>query len=110
MCLVHVFTAAIFCAVQQKHKDEGDKFNLDKVKGPVKLRKEVEIGRMEQIEVWGYTQVRGHSKRVVVCTESQELLMKGQVMSVNTKSDLLPHKTSQSPSEEPYCPSSESTC
>ena len=79
------------CAVQQKNKDEGDKFNLDKVKGPVKLRKEVEIGPMEQVEVWGYTQVRGHSKRVVVCTESEELLMKGQVMSVNTKSDLFPH-------------------
>ena len=46
---------------------------------------------MEQVEVWGYTKVRGHSKRVVVCTESEDLLMKGQVMSVNTKSDLLPH-------------------
>ena len=28
---------------------------------------------------------------MVVCTESEDLLMKGQVMSVNTKSDLLPH-------------------
>ena len=68
------------CAAQQKHKDEGGKFNFDKVKGPVKLRKGVEIGPMEQVEVWGYTQVRGHSKRVVVCTESEELLMKEQVM------------------------------
>ena len=81
------------CAVQQKNIEEGDKFNLDKVKGAVKLRKEVEIAPMEQVEVWGYTQVRGHSKRVVVCIESEELLMKGQVMSVNTKSDLLPHSS-----------------
>ena len=81
------------CAAQQKHKDEGGKFNFDKVKGPVKLRKGVEIGPMEQVEVWGYTQVRGHSKRVVVCTESEELLMKGQVMSINTKSDLYPHNS-----------------
>ena len=74
----------MLCAVQQKHKEGGDKFDLDAVKGPVELRKEVEIGNIEQVEVWGYTQVKGHYKRVV-------LFMKGQVMSVNTKSDLLPH-------------------
>ena len=64
------------CAVQQKHKDEGDTFDLDEVKGPVKLRKKEELGPFEQREVWGYTKVRGHSKRVVVCTESEDLLMK----------------------------------
>ena len=26
----------------------------------------------EQKDVWGYTQVKGHSKRAVVCTESEE--------------------------------------
>ena len=35
--------------------------------------------------------MRGHSKRVVVCTESEELLMQGQVMSTNSKSELMPH-------------------
>ena len=78
------------CAGQQRNREDGDTFNMDSVKGPVKLRKEVELEPFEQKKVWGYTQVRGHSKRVVVCTESEDLLMKGQVMSVNTKSDLLP--------------------
>ena len=81
------------CAVQQNHKKEGDSFDLDAVKGPVKLRKEVELEPFEQKEVWGYTQVKGHSKRVVVCTESEDLLLKGQVMSTNTKSELLPHNS-----------------
>ena len=72
------------CAVQQKQNSDIDPFDLDKVKGPVKLRKEVELGPFEQAKVWGYTQVKGHSKRVVVCTDSQELLMKGQVMSVSS--------------------------
>ena len=76
------------CAVLQKHKDQGDTFDLDEVKGPVKLRKEIELESFEQKEVWGYTQVRGHSKRVVVCRESDELLMKGQVMSVNSIEDI----------------------
>ena len=81
------------CAVQQKQNSDGDPFDLDKVKGPVKLRKEVELGPFEQAKVWGYTQVKGHSKRVVVCTDSEELLMKGQVMSVSSKSELLPHNS-----------------
>ena len=59
----------------------------------MKLRKEVELGPFEQAKVWGYTQVKGHSKRVVVCTDSQELLMKGQVMRVSSKSELLPHNS-----------------
>ena len=81
------------CAVQQRNRENGDTFNMDKVKGPVKLKKDLQLGPMEQVEVMGYTQVRGHSKRVVVCTDSEELLMRGQVMSVNTKSDLLPHNS-----------------
>ena len=81
------------CAVQQKNQDPKDDFQLDRVKGPVKLRKEEELKPFEQKEVWGYTQVRGHSKRVVVCTESEDLLMRGQVMSVNTKSEMMPHNT-----------------
>ena len=81
------------CAVQQNHKKDGDSFDLDAVKGPVKLRKEVELEPFEQKEVWGYTQVKEHSKRVVVCTESEDLLLKGQVMSTNTKSELLPHNS-----------------
>ena len=81
------------CAAQQKQNSDGDPFDLDKVKGPVKLRKGAELGPFEQVEVWGYTQVKGHSKRVVVCTDSEELLMKGQVMSVSSKSELLPHNS-----------------
>ena len=79
------------CAVQQKHKKKGDIFDLDEVKGPVKLRKEVALESFELKEVWGYTQVRGNSKRVVVCTESEDLLMSGKIMSTNTKSELPPH-------------------
>ena len=81
------------CAAQQKNREDGDTFDLDLVKGPVKLKKEVELEPFEQKEVWGYTQVKGHSKRVVVCTESEDLLMKGQVMSVNSKSEMLPHNS-----------------
>ena len=81
------------CAVQQKNQDDKDKFHLEGVKGPVRLWKEEELGPFEQKEVWGYTQVRGHSKRVVVCTEAEDLLMRGQVMSVNTKSEMMPHNT-----------------
>ena len=89
------------CAAQQKKNTDEDLFDLDKVKGPVKLRKQIELGPFEQTEVWGYTQVKGHSKRVVVCTESEELLMHGQVMSVSSKSELLPHNSqSQSLPEE----------
>ena len=80
------------CAVQQKNQDPRDSFQLEGVKGPVKLRREEEPGPFEQKEVWGYTQVRGHSKRVVVCTEAEDL-MRGQVMSVNTKSEMMPHNT-----------------
>ena len=61
------------------------------MKGPVKLKKAVELEPFEQKEVWGYTKVRGHVKRVVVCTDSEDLLMKGQVMYANSKSQLLPH-------------------
>ena len=43
------------CAAQQKQNSDGDPFDLDKVKGPVKLRKGVELGPFEQVEVWGYT-------------------------------------------------------
>ena len=71
-------------------KEEGDIFELDHVKGPVKLKKAVQLEPFEQKEVWGYTKVRGHAKRVVVCTESDDLLMKGQVMCANSKSPLLP--------------------
>ena len=63
---------------------------MDHVKGPVKLKKAVELEPFEQKEVWGYTKVRGHAKRVVVCTDSDDLLMKGQVMCANSKSRLLP--------------------
>ena len=49
------------CAAQQKKSLEGDPF--DAVKGPVKVRKEVELKPFEQTEVWGYTQVKGHSKK-----------------------------------------------
>ena len=80
------------CAAQQKNKEDGDTFDLDSVKGSIKLKKEVELEPFQQKEVWGYTQVRGHSKRVVVYTESEDLLMQGQVMSVNTKTDL-PHNS-----------------
>ena len=66
---------------------------MDSVKGPMKLRKSVELGPLEQTEVWGYTKVIGHSKRVVVCTEAEDLLLQGQVISVNTKSELLPHSS-----------------
>ena len=79
------------CAAQQKKNQDGDPFDLDDVKGPAKLRKEVEIQPFEEVKVWAYTQVRGHSKQVVVCTESEELLMKGQVMCVNSKTEMLPH-------------------
>ena len=72
------------CAAQQKKNQDGDPFDLDDVKGPAKLRKEVEIQPFEEVKVWAYTQVRGHSKRVVVCTESKELLM-------NSKTEMLPH-------------------
>ena len=78
------------CAVKG-HRDDGDYFSLDSVKGPVKLRKAVELEPLGQTEVWGYTQVNGHSRRVVVCTESEDLLTQGQVMCMNTKSDLLAH-------------------
>ena len=81
------------CAAQQKKDPDGDPFDMNNVKGPVKLKKRVELQPFEQTEVWGYTQVRGHSKRIVVCTESEELLMKGQVMSVSSKSELLPHNS-----------------
>ena len=81
------------CAVQQKNQDDKDNFYLEGVKGPVRLRKEEELGPFEQKEVWGYTQVRGQSKIVVVCTEAEDLLMRGQVMSVNTKSEMMPHNT-----------------
>ena len=80
------------CAVQQT-KEEGDTFELDHVKGPVKLKKAVELESFEQKEVWGYTKVRGNAKRVVVCTDSDDLLMKGQVMCANSKSQLLPHNS-----------------
>ena len=81
------------CAIQQKNREDGDTFSMDNVKGPVRLKKRVELEPFEQTEVWGYTQIRGHSKRVVVCTESEDLLMQGQVMSVNTKTDLIPHNS-----------------
>ena len=81
------------CAVQQKNQDPKDDFQLEGVKGPVKLRKGEELKPFEQKKVWGYTQVRGHSKSVFVCTESEDLLMRGQVMSVNTKSEMMPHNT-----------------
>ena len=81
------------CAVQQKHQEEGDTFDLSEVKGPVKLRKQLALKPFKQKEVWGYTKVRGHSKRVVVCTESEDLLVNGQVMSTNSKSELMPHNT-----------------
>ena len=68
-------------------------FDLDKVKGPVKFRKEETLKPFEHKEVWAYTQVKEHSKRVVVCTESEDLLMQGQVMSVSTKENLLPHNS-----------------
>ena len=80
------------CAAQQK-KDPGDPFKLDKVIGPVKLRKEDILEPLEHKEVGAYTQVKGHSKSVVVCTESKDLLMQGQVMSVSTKTDLLSHNS-----------------
>ena len=79
------------CVVQQRPMENGDTFDLKEVQGPVKLKKGVELQPFEQREVWGYTKVRGHSKRVVVCTESEDLLLKGQVMSVSSKSELLPH-------------------
>ena len=79
------------CAVQQRPVEDGDTFDLKEVQGPVKLKKGVELQPFEQREVWGYTKVRGHSKRVVVCTESEDLLLKCQVMSVSSKSELLPH-------------------
>ena len=78
------------CAVQQT-KEEGNTFELDHVKGPVKPKKAVELEPFEQKEVWGYTKVRGHAKGVVMCTDSDDLLMKGQVMCANSKSQLLPH-------------------
>ena len=81
------------CAVQQRSAEEGDTFDLKEVQGPVKLRKGIRLDPFEQKEVWGYTQIRGHSKRVVVCTESEDLLVHGQVMSVNTKSELMPHNS-----------------
>ena len=56
------------CAVREQ-KEDGDNFSMDSVKGPVKLKKTVELGPLEQTQVWGYTQVTGHSRRVVVCTE-----------------------------------------
>ena len=80
------------CAVQQKNQDPRDSFQLDGVKGPVKLRREEELGPFEQKEVWGYTQVRGHSKRVV-CTEAEDLLMRGQVMSVAQSQSTVPLST-----------------
>ena len=55
--------------------------------------KAVELEPLGQTEVWIYTQVTGHSRRVVVCTESEDLLMQGQVMSMNTETDLLPHSS-----------------
>ena len=79
------------CAVQQRPVEDGDTFDLKEVQGPVKLKKGVELQLFEQREVWGYTKVRGHSKRVVVCTESEDFLLKGQVMSVSSKFELLPH-------------------
>ena len=81
------------CAVQQRPTEEGDTFDLKEVQGPVKLRKGIRLDPFEQKEVWDYTQIRGHSKRVVVCTESEDLLVHGQVMSVNTKSELMPHNS-----------------
>ena len=39
------------CAVQQKHQEEGDTFNLSEVKGPVKIRKQVALQPFEQKEV-----------------------------------------------------------
>ena len=81
------------CAAQQKKNQDGDPFDLDALKGQAKLRKEVEIQPFEEVKVWAYTHVKGHSKRVVVCTESEELLMKGQVMCVNSKSEMLPHNS-----------------
>ena len=81
------------CAVQQRSAEGGDTFNLEEVKGPVKLKKEVKLEPFEQREVWGYTKVRGHSKRVAVCTESEELQTQGQVMSDNSKSELMPHNS-----------------
>ena len=83
------------CAIKGRKEPE-DAFSMDSVKGPVKLRKSVELGPLEQTEVWGCTKVIGHSKRVVVCTEAEDLLdllLQGQVMSVNTKSELLPHSS-----------------
>ena len=59
------------CAVQQRPTEERDTFDLKEVQGPVKLRKVIRLDPFEQKEVWGYTQIRGHSKRVVVCTESE---------------------------------------
>ena len=80
------------CSVKG-HRDDGENFSLVSVKGPVKLKKAVELEPLGQTEFWGYTQVTGHSRRVVVCTESEDLLMQGQMMSMNTKSDLLPHSS-----------------
>ena len=80
------------CAVKG-HRDDGDNFSLDSVKGPVKLKKAVELEPLGQTEVWGYTQVTGHSRMVAVCTESEDLLMQDQAMSINTKTDLLPHSS-----------------
>ena len=80
------------CAVKG-HRDDDDNFSLDSVKGPVKLKKAVKLEPLGQTEVWGYTQVTGHSRRVVVCTESEDLLMQGQVMGMNTRTDLLPHSS-----------------
>ena len=42
------------CAVKG-HRDDGDNFSLDSVKGPVKLKKAVELEPLGQTEVWGYT-------------------------------------------------------
>ena len=87
------FVGTLMACAVKGHRDDGDKFSLDSVKGPVKLKKAEELEPLSQTEVWGYTQVTGHSRRVVVCTESEDLLVQGQVMSMNTKSDLLPHSS-----------------
>ena len=63
------YVGTLMACTVKGQKDDGDTFSIDSVRGPIKQKKTVELEPLGQTKVWGYTQVTGYSKRVVVCTE-----------------------------------------
>ena len=71
-------------------RDEGDSFSLEQVEGPVRLTEDVIVPPNDSVEAWAQHSVVGHSKRIVVCTESPSLFAEGRVMNAGAKWEITP--------------------